>query len=64
MTLSLPRPGAQYDMQNEAATRQSIERSDSQNMKVGAIFEKIRMRDTVTGAIVTLTVASGSLVIT
>lgn len=33
MTLSLPRPGAQYDMQNEAATRQALQNADGQNLK-------------------------------
>jgi len=33
VTLSLPRPGAQYDMLNEAATRQALQNADAQNVK-------------------------------
>jgi hypothetical protein len=44
--------------------RGTLEREDKRNLKAGAVFDKILMRDTATGAVVTLTVASGVLVIT
>lgn len=33
MTLSLPRPGFQYDSQNEAQTRDLLQRADAENVK-------------------------------
>lgn len=64
MSQKLPSPGPQYNQENESQVRALLERRDSQTMKVGEAFTKLMMVDTVTGARVTLTVASGVLVIT
>lgn len=39
MTLSLPRPGAQYDMANEASTRDALQREDAKNLKTSLYKE-------------------------
>lgn len=62
--MQLPRAPAQYDPAEQAQLRGILEREDKRNVKTGAIFDKILMRDTVTGQVVTLTVASWALVIT
>lgn len=62
--MNLPKPTVSYDAQDQTAVRRAVEQADKQNIKTGNVFEKILMRDSVTGTIVTLTVASGSLVIT
>lgn len=64
MNLNLPTAPSQYDVNNEAQTRTKIEQADAFNIKKSAIQEKFFMRDTVTGTVVTITVASGSLVVT
>lgn len=62
--MNLPRPGPVYSGQDEAKTRNLIEIEDKKNVKQGAVFDKILMKDTVTGASVAVTVASGVLVVT
>lgn len=62
--MQLPQAPPQYDAQEQAQMRGTLEREDKRNLKAGTVFDKILMRDTATGAVVTLTVASGSLVIT
>ena len=64
MSQKLPSPGPQYSQENESQARALLERRDAQTMKVGEAFTNLMMVDTVTGARVTLTVASGVLVIT
>lgn len=59
-----PVPPKHYDATHQANLQRALEQSDKQNIKQGHVFEKILMKDTVTGETVTLTVASGSLVIT
>jgi hypothetical protein len=62
--MQLPVAPPQYSPQDQAQLRGTLEREDKRNLKAGNVFDKILMRDTVTGAVVTLTVASGVLVIT
>lgn len=62
--MQLPKAPGQYDGNEQAQLRGIIEREDKRNLKAGYVFNQILMRDTVTGTVVTLTVASGSLVIT
>lgn len=62
--MNLPQAPDLYDRTDQDQTRGTLNREDARNLKVGTVFDKILMRDTVTGAAVTLTVASGALVIT
>lgn len=62
--MQLPKAPANYDGADQAQVRGIIEREDKHNIKSGNVFNKILMKDTATGQTVTLTVASGSLVIT
>lgn len=62
--MQLPTAPNAYDMTDQAQMRGALEREDKRNLKAGYVFNQILMRDTVTGAVVTVTVASGSLVIT
>lgn len=62
--MNLPTAAGQYDANNEAQTRTKIEQADAFNIKKGSIQDKFLMRDTVTNTVVTITVASGVLVVT
>jgi hypothetical protein len=62
--MQLPKAPAQYDGGEQSQMRGILEREDKRNLKAGAVFDKLLLRDSVTGAVRTLTVASGSLVIT
>lgn len=62
--MQLPNAPAQYDPSDQSQMRGALDRADKQNVKQGSVFDKILIRDTVTGSIVTMTVASGSVVIT
>jgi hypothetical protein len=62
--MNLPKPAAQYDATDQSQMRRILETEDKRNLKTGQVLDKILMRDTATGAVVTLTVAHGSLVIT
>jgi hypothetical protein len=62
--VNLPRPPNAYDPNHTGRVQSQIEKADKQNIKTGHVFDKILMKDTATGVTVTLTVASGSLVIT
>jgi hypothetical protein len=62
--MNLPKAPAIYSATDQAQNRRIIETEDRRNLKVGQVFDKILMRDTVTGTVVELTVASGALVIT
>ena len=59
MTLSLPRPGAQYDMANEAATRDALQRADAQNLKTQFYKEGIWTPVDGSGASLTFTNNTG-----
>lgn len=59
----LPAPGPTYDKANEAQTRRALNEADQKNIKRGVPLDKLLLRDTDTGEIVTITVASGILVI-
>lgn len=63
MSLILGRPPQAYDPQDQAQMRRALEEADGKNIKVGNVFDKILLRDTDTHEIVTLTVASGVVVI-
>ena len=64
MKLALPKPSGGYDPGNEAQTRTLLEMADTQNVKRQDVLTRLQFRDTATGAIKTLTIASGSVVIT
>lgn len=64
MSISLPNAKPQYDPQDEAQMRALVEGADAQNIKQDQIITKLFFRDTVTGTVRTLTVASGAPVIT
>lgn len=60
----LPQSPPAYDVTDQDRVRAALEKADKLNVKAGTVYDKILMRDTVTGAVVTLTVASGVVVIT
>jgi hypothetical protein len=62
--MNLPIAPPQYDPKDQAQLRGTVEREDKRNLKAGTVFDAILMRDTVTGVIKTVTVASGALVVT
>jgi hypothetical protein len=62
--MQLPNAPAQYDPSDQAQMRGALDRADKQNVKQGAVFDKILIRDTITGSIMTMTVASGAVIIT
>ena len=62
--MTLPKPGQSYSQSDEANARSQIDTMDGQNIKKTAILSKLVFRDTVTGAVKTLTIASGAVVIT
>lgn len=62
--MQLPKPPVQYDGGDQAQLRGILEREDKRNLKTGMVFDKLLLRDSVTGAVKTLTVSSGTLVIT
>lgn len=62
--MQLPKVPPQYDQNEQAQMRGILEREDKRNLKAGTVFDKVLLRDSVTGAVKTLTVASGTLVIT
>ena len=62
--MNLPKPPAQYDATDQSQTRRILETEDKKNLKTGQILDKLLLRDTATGAVVTLTVAHGAVVIT
>jgi hypothetical protein len=62
--MQLPKAPGQYALGDQADVRGILEREDKRNLKAGTVFDKILVRDTVTGAVVTVTVASGALVVT
>jgi hypothetical protein len=61
--MNLPKPPAAYDAADQAQLRRSLEAADARNMKSGTVLDRILMRDTATGAVVTVTIASGVLAI-
>ncbi len=62
--MNLPKPPALYDAADQAQLRRQLETEDKRNLKTGAVFDRILMRDRATGAVMTLTVSSGVLHIT
>jgi hypothetical protein len=62
--MNLPKPPAQYDATEQSQTRRILETEDRRNLKSGQVLEKLLLRDTATGAVVTLTVAHGNVVVT
>ena len=62
--MNLPRPPALYDAVDQAQLRRQLESEDKRNLKTSTVFDRIQMRDAATGAVVTLTVSGGALVIT
>lgn len=61
--MNLPNPPDTYDQIDQAQARLTLEQEDAKNIKVDTVFSKFFMRDTVTGARVTVTIASGAFVI-
>ena len=78
MKLALPKPSGTYDPGNEAQARTAIEQADQLNIKrtdlaivrsppsgrAGIAFTSLQLLDTGTNTIRTLTVHSGTIVIT
>ena len=64
MKLALPKPSGAYDPGNEAQARTLIELADTQNIKRQDVLTSLQFRDGATGAVRTLTIAGGSVVIT
>lgn len=76
MKLGLPKPSGAYDPGNEAQARTALEEADLQNIKRtdlaiarltgrgGIVFTSLQFRDTVTGTVKTLSIASGVVVVT
>jgi hypothetical protein len=64
MKLLLPKPSGSYDPGNEAQARAALELADAQNVKRQDVLSALQFRDTATGAIHTLTIHSGAVVIT
>lgn len=62
--MQLPKAPTQYDLSDQAQLRGILEREDKRNLKAGTVFDKLLLRDSVTGVVRTVTVASGALVIT
>lgn len=62
--MNLPTPSPQYSQEDEARTRAQIGVEVDAKAAKDFIFGKIYMRDTVTGARVTVTVVSGVLTVT
>ncbi len=61
--MNLSKPPAQYDATDQSQMRRILENEDRRNLKAGTVFDRILLRDTQTGAVVTLTVAGGAVVI-
>src|SRR6185437_4515972 len=64
MKLALPQPSGGYDPGNEAQARALIEQADAQNIKRQDVLTSLKFRDTATGAVKTITIHSGAVVIT
>lgn len=62
--MNLGNPPDKYSQADEAKMRAEVVRSDDQNVKLNTILEKFFVRDTATGVVKTVTIASGSFVIT
>lgn len=62
--MNLPKSPALYDATDQSQVRRILETEDRRNIKIGQVLDKILMRDTATGAVVSLSVSHGSLVIT
>lgn len=63
MKLSLPVAPGKYDPGNEGQTRALIEQADALNVKTNSVLLSFKMRDQSSGAIKTVTLVSGALVI-
>jgi hypothetical protein len=61
--MQLPRPPAQYGEGDQAQLRGTLEREDKRNVKIGAVFDFILLRDTATGAVKRLAITNGVIVI-
>jgi hypothetical protein len=62
--MNLPKAPAQYDATDQSQMRRILETEDKRNLKTGQVLDKILLRDTATGAVVSLSVAHGAVVIT
>jgi hypothetical protein len=62
--MQLPKAPSAYDYSDQAQLRGILEREDRRNLKAGMVFDKILVRDSVSGTIRTLSVTGGTLVIT
>lgn len=62
--MNLSKPPAQYDATDQSQMRRILETEDKRNLKTGQVLDKILLRDTATGAVVTLTVAHGAVIVT
>ena len=64
MSLTLGSAPSAYNKAHQDQVQGALVREDKNNVKTGTVFDKILMKDTATGTIVTLVVTSGALVIT
>jgi len=62
--MQLPKPPVQYDGSDQAQLRGILEREDKRNIKTGTVFDQLLLRDSVTGAVRIVKLASGTLVVT
>jgi len=62
--MQLPKAPAQYDGADQAQMRGILEREDRRNIKAGAVFDQILLRDAATGGLVRLIVVNGGVVVT
>jgi len=62
--MQLPKAPAQYDGADQAQMRGILEREDRRNIKAGAVFDQILLRDAATGGLVRLSVVNGGVVVT
>lgn len=62
--MNLSRPPAQYDTNEEAATRFAIQAADADNIKKNTVQKKIIMRDASDNSLWSVTVVAGTLVVT
>jgi hypothetical protein len=62
--MNLPRASQSYDATEQAQMRRILETEDKKNLKAGQVLDKLLFRDTATGAIRTVVVTGGALVVT
>lgn len=64
MALNFPKSPAKYSDAHLDQVQRQLETEDKKNIKLGTVLDKILMRDTSTGKIVTVVMTDGALDIT